>query len=170
MKKEHEVTTHGTHNIPKINYGSVRPRGTVHNAPALTEIAQDLRILKEIADGGTDKLSPFGHKLTSDSGKIDMMILNGCCTLSALSAVVGTSNTSKVSKISEQAKARRVRNHILHMYNTAGQSGKGITDRLKRVYGDQAREKSIELRRYLSGFAMYIAVTYLRQYGKRRVA
>jgi len=151
--------------IPTVTYGSVKIKNP-HNAPQLTEVAQSIHALNEIVgDLGDHKYSPFGHKLGSDNGKIDVLLLKGVTTLSALAAVCGTSRTSKKTKVSERAKNKRPRDHIVWEANTAGKGGYGLDSRLKNVTSEPSKIGKA-CAPHLKVIADYIAGCYTAMYGK----
>ncbi|RPI51858.1 MAG: hypothetical protein EHM49_06540 [Deltaproteobacteria bacterium] len=137
------------------------------NAPKVNVIQQDIIALHGILNSGTDKLSPFGHKKASDSGKMDMALLSGITTLSGLTAVVGTSKTSKRTKDSERAQAVRVKNHVTWMADTAGQ-GTGVVKRLENVYGREAKAIGKAIAPHLRALADNVSRAFAMTYGKRQ--
>jgi len=136
----------------------------VNVAKFTTEAEAVNKLVAIVGNKPIGKYSPFGHLLTSDSGKIDMALLNGNTTLSGLSAVTGTSKTSKKTRESEKAQATRVRNHVGWEADTATVIS-GFPRRLKNVWAD-AKEKGKACKPWLDVIAAHIRTTFSATYGR----
>lgn len=141
----------------------------VPTEPTLRASEDALKRVKSYLKKPTDpKYSPFGHKMTSDSGRIDVAILDGCLDLATLADVCcGFSNTSKKTRDSFQSRCRRVRNHEHWKASTAGRKGKGLDTRLKNVYADEATTTGKAIATDLAIIFAFIAAQYRKLFPKK---
>ncbi len=130
------------------------------------ELNKDIAAMQAILGNGTDKLSPLGHKLQCDSGKIDVAILTGIDSLGQIAVKVGKSTSSKKTRNSMQARADRVKNHVNWMARTSTTS-EGMVTHLEKVYGPEAKKIGKLIAINLRNLAVLFNESYRVKYGKK---
>lgn len=152
--------------LPSINYSTVKPSVNAVNLPKLGPDGLAIEAIRALV--GTqpiDGLTPFGHKINSMSGNIDMAILQGCTTLNAIATHVGNPATRKSNLNEWKSTCTRVHKHLKWMAENTNTHG-SFRSRLAKVHAEP-KKMYAQLRPHLTLIFNNVNEAYSAAYSKK---